>query len=44
MNDHLGISLAHFLASDLAAPNVDAVWSPGTAFQILAMMLVDRVG
>ena len=37
------ISLAYFLASDLAAPNVGACWSPGTAFQILAMMLVDRV-
>ena len=38
------ISLAYFLASDLAAPNADACWSPGTSFQILAMMLVDRVG
>ena len=31
-----GICFAHFLASDLAVPNVDACWGPGTAFQILA--------
>ena len=41
---HLGISFDHFLASVLATPNVDASWRPETAFQILAMMLVDRVG
>ena len=40
----MGISIAQFLASDLAVPNVDACWSPGTAFQILTVMLVDRVG
>ena len=40
---HLGISFAHFLARDLATPTVDASWSPGTAFQIITMILVDRV-
>ena len=40
--DHLGIVLAQFRESNFAFSRVDADWSPGTEFQILARRLKRR--
>ena len=36
---HLGMVFAHFFEIDRAAPNDGALWSSGTLFQTLAMLL-----